>query len=386
MAEHRFDFDRVIDRRGTDSIKWNLFEPDVLPLWVADMDFPAPPAVIDALRDRVEHGIFGYPQEPPELRAVIVDWIAQRYGWKVTPEAIVFVPNVVVGFNLAAHALARQGSGLLIQTPIYFPILDVPDHAGLEARLNRLVRDSAGRYEIDFDDFARLAREASMFLLCNPHNPVGRVYTRAELEQMAEICVRNGVYICSDEIHADFVYDGRRHVPIASIASEIADRTVTLFAPNKSFNVAGISCGIAIVPNPELRARLKAAQRGLVPHPGIMSYVVAEAAYRHGEEWLDDLIAYLAENRDYVTQFVRDELPGVKMGPIEGTYLAWLDCRDALDGNPHEFFLRRARVALNDGARFGPGGEGFVRLNFACPRSTLAEALNRMRIALTDAG
>ncbi len=382
MGKHRFDFDQVIDRRGTDSVKWNLFAPDVLPLWVADMDFPAPPAVIDALHQRVEHGIFGYPQEPPKLRGVIVDWIARRYGWVVEPEAIVFVPNVVVGFNLVAHALARPGSGILIQSPIYFPILDVPGNTGLEARLNRLMRDSAGRYEIDFDDFARLAQDASMFLLCNPHNPVGRVYTRAELERMAEICLRHGLYICSDEIHADFVYDGRRHVPIASIAPEIADRTVTLFAPNKSFNVAGISCGIAVVPNPKLRERLEAARRGLVPHPSIMSYLVAEAAYRHGKEWLDDLISYLAANRDFVAQFVRDELPGVKVGPIEGTYLAWLDCRDALDGNPHEFFLRTARVALNDGARFGPGGAGFARLNFACPRSTLAKALDRMRNAL----
>ncbi len=382
-----FDFDRVIDRRGTDSVKWGRYGLDVLPLWVADMDFPAPPAVIAALHDRVAHGVFGYPQEPPGLREVIVDWIARRYRWKVAPEAVVFVPNVVVGFNLAAHALTQPGTGILLQPPIYFPILDVPEHVGLNAQFSPLIRDPGGRYEVDFDDFARAARQdVSMFLLCNPHNPVGRVYTRAELEQMAEICVRNDIYICSDEIHADFVYDGRPHVPIASLAPEIADRTVTLFAPNKSFNIAGISCGIAVVPNPKLRERLEVTRRGLVPHLGIMSYVAADAAYRHGGEWLDELIGYLAGNRDYVTQFVRDELPGVELGPVEGTYLAWLDCRNAVDGNPHEFFLREARVALNDGARFGPGGDGFVRLNFACPRSTLVEALGRMRSALVSTG
>ncbi len=377
-----FDFDRVIDRRGTDSIKWNLFKPDVLPLWVADMDFSAPPAVIAALHNRVEHGVFGYPQEPPKLRSVVVDWIARRYRWKVAPEAIVFVPNVVVGFNLVAHALTRSGTGILLQPPIYFPLLDVPAHVGVGSRFSPLVRDSTGHYEVDFDDFARAAHDASMFLLCNPHNPVGRVYTETELARMAEICLENDVYICSDEIHADFVYDGRPHVPIASLSPEIADRTVTLFAPNKSFNIAGISCGIAVVPNPELRERVEVARRGLVPHLGIMSYIAADAAYRHGEKWLDELLVYLAGNRDYVTQFVQDELPGVRMGPVEGTYLAWLDCQDAVAGNPHEFFLHTARVALNDGARFGPGGEGFVRLNFACPRATLVAALHRMRAAL----
>ncbi len=383
MSARKFDFDRVPDRRGTDSVKWGRYGPDVLPLWVADMDFSAPPAVIAALHDRIDHGVFGYPQEPSGLREVIVDWIARRYRWKVAPEAIVFVPNVVVGFNLTAHALARPGTGILLQPPIYFPLLDVPAHVGVEARFSPLICDPAGRYEIDFDDFARAARQdVSMFLLCNPHNPVGRVYTRAELARMAEICLENDVYICSDEIHADFVYDGRPHVPIASLSPEIADRTVTLFAPNKSFNVAGISCGIAVVPNPELRERLEAARRGLVPHLGIMSYVAADAAYRHGGEWLDELLAYLAGNRDYVTRFVRDALPGVRMGPVEGTYLAWLDCRGAVGENPHEFFLKTARVALNDGARFGPGGEGFVRLNFACPRSVLAEGLKRMHTAL----
>ncbi len=384
MIQSDKDFDQLIERRGTDSIKWNLFDPDVIAMWVADMDFRSPQAIIDALQRRVEHGVFGYPQEPQQLRDVVVDWVSRRYNWKVSPDALVFLPNVAVGFNLAVQAVGRPGTGLLYQPPIYFPILDVPQHAGMEARPSELIRTEGGHYEIDFDDVERAASDnCSTFILCNPHNPVGRAFTRDELEKLGQICLRHNMFICSDEIHADFVYDGRDHIPIASIDPEIAARTITLIAPNKSFNVAGISCAIAVVPNPDLRARLEGARRGLVPHVGIMSYVITEAAYTQGEEWLDDVVAYLQENRDYLRQFVADQLPGVRMDLVDGTYLAWLDCRKlGLKETPHEFFLREARVGMNDGARFGPGGEGFVRLNFATPRSNLTEALQRMRRAL----
>ena len=202
-------FDRLIQRRGTDSIKWNLFDPDVLPMWVADMDFRSPQAIIDALTNRVEHGVFGYPQEPPQLRGVVVDWISPRYDWKVSPDSLVFLPNVAVGFNLAVQAIGKPGTGLLYQPPIYFPILDVPKHAGMEARPSQLIRTEDGHYEIDFDDVERMASDnCSAFILCNPHNPVGRAFTRDELEKLGQICLRHHIFICSDEIHADFVYDG----------------------------------------------------------------------------------------------------------------------------------------------------------------------------------
>jgi len=381
-AQRDCSFDRVVDRRGTDSIKWEYFGSDVLPMWVADMDFPSPPAVIDALRERTDHALFGYPSEPPELRGLFVERLERLYGWRVSEESLLFLPNVVVGFNLACQAVAAPGERVLYQTPIYFPILRVPGNAGLEETTSELVRTASGRYEIDFDDFERAAEGARVFVLCNPHNPVGRVFTAGELERMAEICARHDVVICSDEIHADFVYDGRRHVPIASLAREIEERSVTLFAPNKTYNVAGVPCAIAVIPNSDLRERVLAAKRGLVPHVGIMSYVAALAAYRHGDAWLAELIAYLEENRDTVARFVTEELAGIALTPIEGTYLAWLDCREAVSENPHRFFLREGRIALNDGATFGPGGEGFVRLNFACPRSTLLDGLRRMRNAL----
>lgn len=384
MIQSDNDFDQLIERRGTDSIKWNLFGPDVLPMWVADMDFRSPHAVITALQQRVEHGIFGYPKEPAHLRDVVVDWIHRRYNWKVKASSLVFLPNVAVGFNLAVQAVGKPGTGLLYQPPIYFPILDVPEHAGMEARPSELIRTEGGNYEIDFDDVERAARDnCSTFMLCNPHNPVGRSFNRDELERLGQICLEQDLLICSDEIHADFVYDGRTHIPIASIDPEIAARTITLIAPNKSFNVAGISCAIAVIPNPVLRRELEKARRGLVPHVGIMSYVITEAAYSHGEEWLNDVLAYLQGNRDYLTQFVANELPGVSMGHVEATFLAWLDCRDlGITESPGEFFLRKAHVGMNDGARFGPGGEGFVRLNFATPRLNLTEGLQRMRKAL----
>ena len=384
MTQSDSDFDQLIERRSTDSIKWNFFDDDVLPMWVADMDFRSPQAIIEALEQRVRHGIFGYPQESPQLHEVVVDWIARHYNWHVEPDALVFLPNVSVGFNLAIQAVGRPGTGLLYQPPIYFPILDVPKHAGLEPRFSELMHEKDGHYEIDFDDLERAASEnCSAFILCNPHNPVGRAFNHEELEKLGQICLRHDLFICSDEIHADFVYDGQHHIPIASIDPEIAARTVTLIAPNKSFNVAGISCAIAVIPNPILRQQLEEARRGLVQHVGILSYVITEAAYTQGEEWLNKVVAYLERNRDYLRQFVADELPGINMGPVEGTYLAWLDCRNLdLGESPHEFFLREAHVGLNDGARFGPGGEGFVRLNFATPRSNLMEGLHRMRRAL----
>lgn len=351
-------------------------------MWVADMDFPSPPAVIEALRERANHGVFGYPTEPPALRDLFVDRLRRLYGWTVSPDHLLFLPNVAVGFNLACHAVAKAGDGILYQTPIYFPILRIPEHAGLTARVNELQRTPSGRYEIDFDAFEQCAERSRVFVLCNPHNPVSRAFTEDELERLANVCLRHDVIVCSDEIHADFLYDGRRHVPVASLSREVEQNSVTLFAPNKTFNIAGVACAIAVVPNETLRCRIVAAKRGLVPHVGIMSYAAALAAYQHEDDWLAGLLRYLQENRDVLTRLAAEELPGIAVTPIEGTYLAWLDCREAIEEDPHEFFLRQARVALNGGAMFGPGGAGFVRLNFGCPKATLLDGLRRMRDAL----
>ncbi len=382
-----YNFDELPDRKGTESFKWHHFGPDVLPMWVADMDFVSPAPVIQALQDRVAHGIFGYPDDPPGLRETIVERLARLYQWRVTPEDLVFIPGVVTGFNMAAHAFVSHGEGLLIQPPVYMPFLTAARNAGGITQEAELSRGADGHYGIDLAAFeAAITAQTRMFLLCNPHNPVGRVFTPAELECMAETCLRHNLLICSDEIHCDLVFSGYQHTPIASLSPEIAQRTITLMAPSKTFNIAGLGCSFAIIQNPELRKQFEQAGGGMVHFVNLLGLVASRAAYQAGQEWLDQLLAYLEGNRDFLAQFVNEQMPGVKMISPEGTYLAWLDCREAgITGNAGDFFLKEAKVALNKGEAFGPGGEGFVRLNFGCPRSMLLKALQRMKHALAVA-
>jgi cysteine-S-conjugate beta-lyase len=380
-----YDFDQVIDRRRTESSKWHKYPADVLPLWVADMDFRSPEPVIRALRERVEHGVFGYGIDHPEFSAILVDRLQKRYGWRVAPEAILTIPGVIPGFNLACRAVTTPGDGLLLQTPVYPPILRAPTNMGLTTDAMELTQERNGSYAIDFDRFAAaITARTRVFLLCSPHNPVGRVFTRHELGRMAEICLGRGLTICADEIHCELAFPGAPHVPIASLDPEIAERTITFMAPSKTFNLPGLKFAIAIIPSAGLREQFVAAQLDLVRAVNILGYTAGLAAYRDGQPWLDELLRYLEANRDFVAEFVGEKLPGVRMAAPEATSLAWLDCRgaDLPAGDPYAFFLERAKVALNDGTAFGRGGAGFVRLNFGCPRSILAEALERMRTAL----
>lgn len=382
-----FDFDRLPARRDSDSNKWRKFPADVLPLWVADMDFPSPPAVVAALRARVEHGFFGYLTEKPELQEVVAERLAKRYGWRVEPEAVMPLPGVIAGFNLAIRALTTPGDGLLVQTPVYPPILRAAGNHGLTRDGQPLARGADGRYGVDVDAFASDIRPRTRaFLLCNPHNPVGRVFERHELEAMATACLRRDLWIIADEIHGELLYDGRQHVPMASLGSEVEQRTVTLVAPSKTFNVPGLKCAVAVVPNASLRQRLTAAVSDLVPKINVLGHTAAVAAYREGDEWLEALLRYLEANRDFLVRQVPSQLPGVHVTAPEATYLAWLDCRDTGLADPYTFFLERAKVALNDGNAFGPGGDGFVRLNFGCPRALLVDGLSRMGTALERRG
>jgi len=380
-----YDFDRVIDRRSTESNKWHKFPPDVLPLWVADMDFPSPEPVIRALLLRVEHGFFGYGAEQPEFHEVTCDRLLKRYGWKVQPEALVLLPGVIAGFNMAARAIAGPGDGILMQLPVYPPILRLPDNVKMSRDGADLVRGPDGRYTIDLDAVERaITARTRMFLLCNPHNPVGRVFTREELSRLAAICLRRGLVICADEIHGELVYPGHQHVPIASLDPEIEARTITLMAPSKTFNLAGLRCAVAVIPNQALREKFVASRLDMVQTPNILGYTAMLAAYRDGQPWLDELLRYLESNRDFLVKHVRANFPGVEVGVPEATYLAWLDCRGAgiPNNDPFTFFLERAKVSFNDGATFGRGGQGFVRLNFGCPRSLLMDGLERMETAL----
>ena len=381
-----FDFDRLPARRDSDSNKWRKFPADVLPLWVADVDFRSPPAVIAALHARVEHGFFGYLSEAPELRDVVAERLAKRYGWRVEPEAVVPVPGVNAGVNLAVRALTSPGDGLLVQTPLYPPLLRAAGNHGAVRDDVRLAREADGRYVVDIDAFAAAIRsETRAFLLCNPHNPVGRAFERRELQAMADACLRRNLWIIADEVHADLLYDRRQHVPIATLAPEVEQRTVTFMAPSKTFNLPGLKCAVAVVPDPGLRARLTAAASDLVPKINVLGHAAAVAAYREGEEWLEALLRYLEGNRDLLVRELPARLPGVRVAAPEATYLAWLDCRASGVPDPCTFVLERAKVALNDGMLFGPGGEGFVRLNFGCPRALLLEGLARMQAALAGA-
>jgi len=378
-----YNCDLVIDRHHSDSSKWQRYG-DALPMWVADMDFRSAEPIIEALRRRVEHGVFGYPTESEEFRQLIIERMDSLYGWKVSLEEIVFIAGVVPGFNMAAQSFTVPGDGILIQTPVYYPMLAAVENASCRSDAMELTRDADGSYTIDLDRFERtITPRTKVFLLCSPHNPVGRVFRRNELERMAEICLRHKVIICSDEIHCDLLFDGHLHIPIATLSAELAQQTITLMAPSKTYNIAGLPCAYAIVPNKELRDRFVAAKKGLVSWVGSMGYAAAIAAYRHAQPWLDAVLCYLQANRDYTYEYVQRQLAGVHMGLPEGTYLAWFDCRELrLRESPHEFFLREARVAMNDGAAFGKGGEGFVRFNFACPRSQVTEALQRIDAAL----
>jgi cystathionine beta-lyase len=350
------------------------------------MDFASPDPVIRALRERVEHGVYGYGFEAPEFAEVFVDRLQKRYGWRVSPEAVVLVPGVIPAFNVACRALTRPGDGLLMQLPVYPPILRAPGNHELTRDEALLGREGGGRYVADLDAFrAAIHARTRAFLLCNPHNPVGRVFTRDELGGMARICLERDLAIIADEIHCDLLYSDQRHVPIASLAPEIERRTITLMAPSKTFNLAGLKVSVAVIPEAALRERFMAARGDLVQaQVNIMGYTAAFAAYRDGDAWLADLLRYLEANRDFLVEYARRHLPGVSITPPEGTYLAWLDCRGAglAAADPFTFFLERAKVALNDGALFGRGGQGFVRLNFGSPRALLTEGLERMRRAL----
>lgn len=388
------NFDERIDRRHSESYKWREYPDDVIPLFVADMDFRSPEPVARALRDYVDAGVFGYPRglhatdraQLDELVDLVVARMHERYGWSIAREAVVPIPGAVSGLNIACRCLGVSTEpgkrAVLVQTPVYPQILTAPVKAELGREESELRPDAAGRYAIDWDSFGEAAARAGMFILCNPHNPVGRVFVRSELERMAAICIASKTIICADEIHSDLLFGDHEHIPMAALDPSIAAHTITLTGPSKTFNLAGLQCAFAIVPDPVLRRRYRRFRNSVVPWINAMGVIGADAAYRSGQPWLDELVPYLQSNRDVLCTFVRQELAGVKVMEPEATYLAWLDCRDLGVDDPFGFFLEHARVALSDGRDFGAGGAGFVRLNFACPRAVLEEALSRMRAAI----
>lgn len=383
------DFDRQIPRRGTNSEKWDQYPEDVLPLFVADMDFAAPPPVLAALQRRLEHGVLGYTHDCADFAQVLGEQLWQRYQWAVAPESVLPLPGLVCGLNLVCRAIGEPGDGVLVLTPIYPRFLPAPRNQGRELVTVELIpqrRNGHWHYELDLDaiEAAVVTKRPRLLLLCSPHNPTGRVFNRAELTALAELCERYDIVICSDEIHSDLLLGDQAHIPTATLSPEIAARTITLLAPSKTYNLPGLRVSAAVATNPELRTRLKREMRGLIPTPNVLGLDAAVAAYREGGPWLATVLNYLRANRDRVAQFAARHMPAVSSTLPQATYLTWLDCRDAnVGGDAYRFFLDRAQVALSDGRNFGPGGDGFLRLNFACTRATLDAALERMASALT---
>ncbi|NLT98414.1 MAG: pyridoxal phosphate-dependent aminotransferase [Christensenellaceae bacterium] len=387
------NFDEIIERRNTDSLKYDFaarrgLPEDVLPLWVADMDFRTPPCVIEALVEKSRHGIFGYSESREDYFAVLKSWFSRRFGWKVQPEWLIKTPGVVYAICMAIRALTSEGDAVLIQQPVYYPFESSVINNDRELVVNELAYEN-GRYHIDFEDFERKITQhrVKMFILCSPHNPVGRVWTKEELTRMGDICVKHGVIVVADEIHADFVYPGYSHTVFANIKPEFADITVTCTAPTKTFNLAGLQISNIFVSNQRMRKRIKQEiSRTGYSQLNVMGMVACKAAYAQGEEWLEELKAYLQGNLDFVRSFVSERMPEIRLVEPEGTYLIWLDCRalglndKALD----DLVIQRAKLWLDGGHMFGQGGSGFQRLNIACPRSLLEQAMERLAAAVAN--
>ncbi|ARD38191.1 putative C-S lyase [Edwardsiella ictaluri] len=375
-----FNFDEVIDRRHSDSEKWGKYaEQDTIPLWVADSDFRSPPAVIDALQARVAHGVFGYGMAPRALSELFVTRMAQRYRWAIQPDWLVFLPGLVSGLNLTVRALTTPEQGTLAPSPIYPPFMKSAHLAGrAQIPMPMTLRNDRWLLAPDGAEAAISGKER-LLMLCNPQNPGGTVYRREELEAQLAFAQRHDLLICSDEIHCDLLLEpGLQHIPIAALSDDAAQRSVTLMAPSKTFNIAGLGASIAIIPNAGLRRRFIDARTGIVPQVDILAFTAAEAAYRHGQPWLDAQLEYLRTNRDRVTERI-NAMPGLHTTRVEGTYLAWIDASGLPVENPQAFF-EHAGVGLSDGADFGAAK--FVRLNFACRRALLEQALDRMAQAI----
>lgn len=387
-----FNFDEIINRQKTDCVKHDglklfLNAEDCLPMWVADMDFKSPPCIVNAIKKRLEHEIFGYTIRTDRFYNSIVNWMQKRHNWAINKEWISFSPGVVAGFSIAIESLTEPGDALIIQSPVYFPFFQTITDTGRKVIYNPLKLEN-GRMTIDFEDFkSKLTPNVKMLLLCNPHNPGGRVWKRNELEQLAEICLANNMMVISDEIHADIVFAPSKHIPFASLNDEIAEKTLTVMSHSKTFNVAGLTTSFVITQNAGM---LKKFNKGLhIPHLHMGNIFGTEAliaAYNEGEPWLNELLIYLEKNISYVDNFLKNEIPLLKLIIPESTYLLWIDCRE-LKMNPkelNEFFITKAKVAINEGSMFGPGGEGFIRINVGCPIAIVEKALNQIKMALNS--
>jgi cystathionine beta-lyase len=385
----KYNFDEIIPRSGTNCIKydareWMFKTDDVLPLWVADTDFRTPDFIVDAIRKRAEHELFGYTFKPDSYYDAIIGWMKRRHNWEVKKEWISFSPGVVAGLTIAIETFSKPGDGVIVQPPVYFPFFD--SVKGTKRKLvENPLKNENGRLTFDFEDLkSKIDKTTKLLLLCNPQNPGGMVWTRSELEKLSSICLENGVMVISDEIHSDLIFTGHSHIPFTKLSEEAAKNSLVCMAPSKTFNVAGLASSLVIIPDKTKHARYERALN--VGHLGmgnIFGTVALEAAYIHGDEWLAQLMDYLWENYLFLEKFMKVHLPKINVMKPEATYLIWLDFRGygMNDEELMKFTVNKAKVGLNNGGRFGTGGDGWMRLNIGCPRSVLEEGLNRLKIA-----
>jgi cysteine-S-conjugate beta-lyase len=385
------DFSKVVDRSNSASVKWDATETvfgtaDVLPMWVADMDFQPPAAVIEAVKSKVDHGIFGYTFVPFSVTEAVQEWVKKRHGWEITKSSVVYSEGVVPSISTAVRAFTNKGDKVLVHSPVYTPFFNMVKNNERTLVTSRLLYQDK-RYEIDFEDFeAKLKEGVKLFILCNPHNPGGRVWTKDDLTRIGDLCVKHGCLIVSDEIHSDLVFEPNVHTPVASIKDEFKDITATFIAPSKTFNLAGFQASAAVIPNKELKEKFKNVQQqqGFFT---LNTFAVTgmEAAYRGGEEWLEQLLSYLSENMEIAIKYIEENLPALKPMKAEATYLLWIDCSGLglSDEELRDQLLHKGKLALEPGTKYGEGGEGFVRMNLACPRDTLHDGLERLKKAFS---
>ncbi len=390
-----YNFDQIIERRHTNSIKWTQYPEDVLPLWVADMDFRTPQPILDSLYAALEHGVLGYEFIQRHTQEAVAGRMQRLYGWQVDPDWVVASTGVVTGINIAARVVCKPGDGILIHTPVYNMFYTLYKNLNLVQQSNPILLVPDGNVvhpELDMEGFAKAFHtnnaRTRMFLFCHPHNPLGRVFSRDELQAMAELCLQNDVIIVSDEIHSELLLNGSRHLPTATLSPEIADKTITLVAASKTFNTAGLFCAFAIIPNAELRERFKQVNDEITGHVSSLGLIASETAFSGVcDDWLKELLVYLKDNRDFVVEYLTENFPAAKFTIPSATYLQWIDFSEYMkmghmDKRPFEFFMEQAKVAFSDGKVFGEGCENYVRLNFASPRSMLADGLERLRKSL----
>jgi cystathionine beta-lyase len=387
----KYDFEKVIDRRNTNCLKYDFakergMREDVLPMWVADMDFTTAPSITERLKKTVEHGIFGYSEGKQDYFKAVYNWYKDNFDWNVKRQWLVKTPGVVYGLAMAIKAFTKEGESVMIQQPVYYPFKEVIEDNN-RVLINSSLENKAGHYEMNFEDFENKVKEnnVKVFILCNPHNPVGRVWKKDELIKIGEICLKHNVIVVSDEIHSDFIYQGNRHTVFASLSEEISDITVTCTSPSKTFNLAGLQVSNIFISNNELRKKFKKeiAATGY-SQVNIMGLVSCQAAYEEGKEWLEQLREYLAKNLEFVREYLKENMPQIKLIEPEGTYLVWLDFRELKLSSEQleDLIVNKAKLWLDSGAIFGKDGEGYQRINIACPRATLEKAMSQLKQAL----